>query len=323
MRSGAGTTRSSKVLLLATALIVYCVAKLRSWCGGWGPPGALIGCLLAANVLAGPVILVPGPQNIEGQESRRQLWLVPSQDPAVPMLTTVFRPPGPGPFPMVLMKHGATQSGLERQFYPLLEFEAAALWFVQRGHAVVAPQRSGYGETGGPFFDDMGNCENPDFRSSGLAIAESAAWAIDYMTTVPFIQNDRIIVVGQSAGGFGSIALAGQNPAGVRGIINFSGGRGGHAQGRPHTNCAPDRLVQVVAEFGRTARTPMLWIYTENDSFFGPALSKRMYEAFRSAGGNAEYHLLPGFQDEGHYFIDAPEAVAIWAPIVTKFLVEH
>ncbi len=309
MRSGAGTTRSSKVLLLATALIVYCVAKLRSWCGGWGPPGALIGCLLAANVLAGPVILVPGPQNIEGQESRRQLWLVPSQDPAVPMLTTVFRPPGPGPFPMVLMKHGATQSGLERQFYPLLEFEAAALWFVQRGHAVVAPQRSGYGETGGPFFDDMGNCENPDFRSSGLAIAESAAWAIDYMTTVPFIQNDRIIVVGQSAGGFGSIALAGQNPAGVRGIINFSGGRGGHAQGRPHTNCAPDRLVQVVAEFGRTARRP--------------ALSKRMYEAFRSAGGNAEYHLLPGFQDEGHYFIDAPEAVAIWAPIVTKFLVEH
>jgi hypothetical protein len=48
-----------------------------------------------------------------------------------------------------------------------------------------------------------------------------------------------------------------------------------------------------------------------------------MYEAFRSAGGNVEYHLLPGFQDEGHYLIDAPEAVAIWAPIVTKFLVEH
>jgi dienelactone hydrolase len=239
------------------------------------------------------------------------------------MQTTVFRPPGSGPFPMMLMNHGATQSGLQRHYFPLLEFEAAALWFVRRGYAVAAPQRPGYGETVGPLFDDMGECESPDFRGSGLAIAESALSAINYMVTLPFIHGDRIFVVGQSAGGFGSMALAAQNPRMVRGIINFSGGRGGHAEGKPNNNCAPDRLVETVAEFGRTARIPMLWIYTENDSFFGPALSKRMYEAFRSAGGHVEYHLLPAFEDDGHYFVDSPEAVAIWAPIVTKFLVEH
>jgi dienelactone hydrolase len=224
---------------------------------------------------------------------------------------------------MVLINHGATQSGLQRTFFPLLEFEAAALWFAGHGHAVVAPQRSGYGDTGGPFFDDMGDCANPDFLSSGTAIADSIQYAINYMTTVSFIHRDRIIVVGQSAAGFGAMALAAQNPPGIRAFINFSGGRGGHAEGKPNNNCAPDRLIETVAKFGLTARIPMLWIYTENDTFFGPQLSKRMYEAFRSGGADVEYHLLPAFGDEGHYFVDSPEAVAIWAPIVTRFLAER
>jgi dienelactone hydrolase len=289
----------------------------------WIMAGALAGLLATATVIAGPIVLMPGPQDAEGEQSRRQLWLVPSPDPAVPMQTTVFRPPGAGPFPMVLMNHGATQSGVERTFFPLLEFESAALWFVRRGHVVVAPQRSGYGDTSGALFDDMGDCASPDFVASGMAIAESIQYAINYMTTNAFVRNDRIIVVGQSAAGFGTMALAAQNPPGVSAMINFSGGRGGHAYGKPNNNCAPDRLVETVAEFGRSARIPMLWIYTQNDSFFGPQLSRRMYEAFRAGGANVEYHLLPAFGAEGHYLIDSPEAVAIWSPIVAGFLAEH
>ena len=64
----------------------------------------------------------------------------------------------------------------------------------------------------------------------------------------------------------------------------------------------------------------MLWIYIENDTFFGPDLSKRMHEAFTAAGGTAEYHLVPPFGNEGHFFIGAPDAVPIWSPLVTKFL---
>ena len=76
-------------------------------------------------------------------------------------------------------------------------------------------------------------------------------------------------------------------------------------------------------EHGLTRIPGMLWIYLENDTFFGPALSKRMYEAFRAAGGKVEYHLLPPFDDDGHYFVDSPKAMSIWAPIVSKFLAEH
>jgi len=67
----------------------------------------------------------------------------------------------------------------------------------------------------------------------------------------------------------------------------------------------------------------MLWIYIENDTFFGPALSKRMHEAFSAAGGKAEYHLVSPFGSDGHFFIGSPDAIPIWAPLVTKFLDEQ
>ena len=67
----------------------------------------------------------------------------------------------------------------------------------------------------------------------------------------------------------------------------------------------------------------MLWIYAENDSYFGPELTKRMHNAFTAAGGNAEYHLLPAFGNDGHFLIDLADAVPLWAPVVSQFLEKH
>jgi pimeloyl-ACP methyl ester carboxylesterase len=132
-----------------------------------------------------------------------------------------------------------------------------------------------------------------------------------------------VIVVGQSAGGWAAIALSSLNPSQVKAIIVFAAGRGGRVDNKPNNNCAPDKLVEATGEFGRTSRVPMLWIYIENDTFFGPPLSKRMHEAFTTAGGKAEYHVVAPFGGEGHFFIDSPDAVPIWAPLVTKFLDEQ
>jgi pimeloyl-ACP methyl ester carboxylesterase len=62
-------------------------------------------------------------------------------------------------------------------------------------------------------------------------------------------------VVGQSAGGWASIALSSVNPPRVRAIITFAVGR---VDGKPNNNCAPDRLVEATADFGRNSRVPML-----------------------------------------------------------------
>jgi len=196
----------------------------------------------------------------------------------------------------------------------------------------VAPIRSGYGITGieiaergifNVFFSGVGRCSDPQFRDAGLAVAAMDGWVIDYMTRQPFVERDKVIIVGQSGGGWGSIALGSQNPASVRVIIAFAAGRGGHVDGKPNNNCAPDRLVEATAEFGRTARIPMLWIYTENDTYFGPALSQRMASAFKAAGGNLEYHLLPPFGHDGHFLVDSADGVSIWTPLVDDFLSRH
>jgi dienelactone hydrolase len=230
------------------------------------------------------------------------------------------------------MNHGVAMDPKERSFFPLVEFRDAAFWFARRGYLVVSPAGPGYGAGGmddparglyGSFFSKIGKCSNPNFRDAGLAIAKYDIATIKYLTDQKAILPDRTIIVGQSAGGWGSIALASQNPAGVKAVVVFAGGRGGRVDGKPNNNCAPDRLVAATAEFGRTARVPMLWIYTRNDTFFGPDLSTRMHEAFIRAGGNAEYHLLDAFGNDGHFLIDASNGVEIWSPFVSKFLDQH
>jgi dienelactone hydrolase len=260
---------------------------------------------------------------------QEEIWALPLD---LPMLAYVVRPVGDGPFPLVIMNHGVSMNPRDRSFFPLVEFRDAAMWFAQRGYFVIAPVGSGYGaaaidipERGlyGPFFSKVGKCTNPNFQASGLAIAQVDLWIIDYLSAEKRIVPKDIIVVGQSAGGWASIALSSLNPPSIKAIITFAAGRGGRVDGKPNNNCAPDRLVEVTGEFGRTSRLPMLWIYIENDTFFGPALSKRMHEAFTQAGGNAEYHLLPPFGGDGHFLVGSPDSIPMWSPLVSRFLDKH
>ena len=257
---------------------------------------------------------------------QEEVWALPLP---LPTIAYVVRPVGDGPFPLAIMNHGVSLDPVQRSFFPLVEFRDAAMWFARRGYMVVAPSGS-YGaaavevaEAGlfsGAFFSKVGKCTNPNFRDAGLAVAKLNLWIIEYMNTLKRIVPDNVVVVGQSAGGWASIALSSVNPRPVKAIITFAAGRGGRVDGKPNNNCAPDRLVEATGEFGRTSRVPMLWMYIENDTFFGPELSKRMHAAFTAAGGNAQYHLLPPHGSDGHFFVGAADAVPIWSPLVGAFL---
>ena len=286
-----------------------------------------------ALVLLVPTFATAGPaekyENAAVAQLREEIWAIPS---TLPMLAYTIRPVGDGPFPLLVMNHGVSLDPRERSYFPVIEFRDAALWFAKQGYMVVAPVRPGYGASAieiperalfALFFSGVGNCSDANFRDAGLAIASIDMWVIDYMSTQSFIRRNDVVVVGQSGGGWGAIALASQNPSSVRAIVGFEAGRGGHFNGKPNNNCAPDRLVETAAEFGRTARIPMLWIYVHNDSYFGPDLSTRLASAFQGAGGNVEYHLLPDFGQDGHFMIDSADAVPIWAPLVSDFLRRH
>ena len=277
--------------------------------------------IIAAAVMA--LLPVAAADDVKLQE---EVWALPLP---MPTIAYVVRPVGDGPFPLAIMNHGVSIDPVQRSFFPLVEFRDAAMWFARRGYVVVAPSAS-YGaatledaEAGlfsGPFFAKVGKCVNPNFRDAGRAYAKANLWIIEYMSTLKRIVPNNVIVVGQSAGGWGSIALSGVNPPQVKAIITFAAGRGGRVDNKPNNNCAPDKLVEAAGDFGRTSRTPMLWIYTENDTFFGPELSKRMLAAFTAAGGHAEYHLFPPHGSDGHFFVGAADAVPIWSPLVGAFL---
>lgn len=239
------------------------------------------------------------------------------------MVTTVLRPAGKGPFPLAVINHGSTENSYERAHFPLPEYPLLSQWLLARGFVVALPLRPGHGVTGGPYFEDPGRCDNANYVKAGLAVADSIQAAIDDLTARPFVRKSGVLVLGQSAGGWGALALASRNPAQVRAVINFAGGQGGHKDGQANHNCVPDRLVQAAGLFGHTARLPTLWLYAKNDSYFAPTLSKEMYRAFVRAGGRAEYHLLPAFGQDGHPLLKSRAAAQVWEPILAQFLAAH
>lgn len=261
-----------------------------------------------------------GPQGSPSEPARKQVWLVPSSERGLAMQAWLYRPPGAGPFPLAVITHGSEQSAALRAKMTLAPYEPAALWFVRHGYAVALVQRPGHGETKGPYLEDQKGCADADFRGAGLGTARSITAAVDYFSKQRFVRAAQIVVVGHSAGGWGALALAGQNPKAVKAIIAFAPGRGGRVNGRANNNCAPERLVAAAAEFGAGARTPLLAIYAENDGSFPPVLANRLTAAYRAAGGLIDARMLAAFGRDGHTLFTSPDGAALWGPVVEDFL---
>lgn len=256
------------------------------------------------------------------QGSREEIVRIPTAGGAT-MITTVMRPPGEDKRPLVVINHGSPPDGSQRLKMERPRYSALSSWFVSRGYVVALPLRRGYGETGGTWAESYGPCQAADYYTAGLQGAADIKAAVDHMRGQRFVAADRTIVVGQSAGGWATIALSSLNPPGVPGMVNFAGGRGGHQKlpGGGLGNCAPDALVQAAGRYGAAARVPMLWLYTGNDSFFEPALARRMVDAYAAAGGRATLRALGPFGSDGHALASSSSGVPIWSGPVADFLV--
>jgi dienelactone hydrolase len=279
-------------------------------------------CLLAALLAsAAPAAAqTSGAQGPEETPHRRQVWSVASPDPNTSSRAVLFRPPGNGPFPLAVIAHATTQNALRRAQMPQPEYRALASWFVARGYAVLVPERPGHGLTGGRYLEDQGGCDSADYLNAGRATAESIALAMNEMRKQPFIRGDGTIIVGHSAGGWGALAMAAANPPGVRAIIAFAPGRGGHANDRPFDVCAPRRLIAAAAAFGKTAHVPVIWLVARNDSYFSLDLSRQLADAFRNGGGRVDFRELQDFQSEGHWLAESDGGDNIYGAALDKAL---
>ena len=235
---------------------------------------------------------------------------------------TIFRDDAAGaPRPAVVINHGRASDAAARLALGRSRYSDISRWFVRQGFVVALPTRLGYGETGGDDVEDSGACNSKRF-GPGFAAAAAQTLAVTAMLRErPDVQRDRIVAVGQSLGGSTSVAFASLNPPGLVAAINFAGGGGGDPKERPGNPCSPQRIEKAYAEYGSTAKVPMLWIYAENDKYWGPNWPKAWAEAYRGAGGNVRFIQVPPAGDDGHSFFTrfAPD----WQPLVVTFLREQ
>jgi len=217
----------------------------------------------------------------------------------------------PGKHPLVVMTHGTSRERQKRDEVSAWAMLPQATWFARRGWVALVAVRRGYGASGGraDYVDARG-----DYILAGEESAEDLRMAAEFGSKLPEVDPSRIIAVGVSTGGFATVALTANPPAGLVAAINFAGGRGSMSD---HEVRNPGDLIGAYRYFGKHSRTPMLWIYAENDHFFWPELAQKFDVAFRQSGGQDQFIQAPAIGKDGHSLFGH---VVAWSPVVDDFL---
>ncbi|SFC23829.1 Dienelactone hydrolase [Polaromonas sp. OV174] len=225
------------------------------------------------------------------------------------------------PYPLLILGHGRSPDAARRQALGQARYSANARWFTRLGYMVAVPTRVGYGESGGEDVEDTGSCNHKNYPPGYAAAALQTLKVLETLRQRPDAAKDRAVILGQSFGGTTAVAVAAMNPPGVQAAINFAGGGGGNPKTMPQNPCAPARLERLFAGYGKTARLPTLWVYTENDMFMGPTHPREWFDAFEASGGQGDYTRFPPHGEDGHgLFTRAPE---VWQPLVLDFFRAH
>lgn len=198
----------------------------------------------------------------------------------------VVQPRGAGRHPLAILSHGSPRDAADRPGMTARGMIPQLVEFARRGFVAVSVLRRGYGSSQGGWAESFGPCADADYVEAGRAGAADIRAAITALTRRPDVDASKIVAVGVSAGGFATVALTADPPPGLVAAISFAGGRGSRG---PDQVCDEDALVDAFSTYGKQSRVPMLWVYAQNDHFFGPALARRLLDAFQGAGGRASF----------------------------------
>ncbi|MGM3275123.1 dienelactone hydrolase family protein [Ralstonia sp. 24A2] len=280
----------------------------RSWRSAW----TAIGCALLLAVAHAQDKPSSSPNTSNASGISEEIVEVPKSAGifTIKLETTVYKPAGDGPFPLIVLNHGKSRGNAAFQSRARYSEQAAAL--VARGYVVAIPMRQGFSKSGGAYIGSGCNVE-----SNGLVQAEDVVAALDYMTAQPYVDRNRIVVMGQSHGGLTTMAFGTVSYPGVRGLVNFAGGL------RNDTCVAwENNLVRAFETYGRQSRYPSLWFYGDNDSYWPKPMPEKMFAAYTGAGGKARLVDYGSFKGDSHGMFASHAGLAIWLPQVDVFLRE-
>ena len=224
--------------------------------------------------------------------------------------TTIYRPDGDGPFPIVVINHGKARGAphFQDRYRPL----RAARYFLQRGYLVVVPMRQGFSKSTGMYIG--AGC---DVESNGHVQAEDVQTILDYLATLPYADKSNILVIGQSHGGWTTLAFGTIKYPGVKGLVNFAGGL------RQET-CASweSTLARAAGNYARNTQLRSLWFYGDNDSYWNMHTYQSMHQSYLANGGKAKLIAFGKFGSDAHSMFGSRAGERIWQGELTKYLQE-
>jgi dienelactone hydrolase len=233
-------------------------------------------------------------------------------------VTTVMRPEGPAPHPLLVFHHGSTGRGDNPALFGQTHFpEAVGAFFAGRGWLVAAPMRRGRGGSDGDYAEGLGprGCSGEYLAAkTGFERAlDDAHAATEWLLARPETDKRRVLVGGQSRGGILAVGYAGRHPATARGVLNFVGGWLGEGFGD-----AAGLNRDLFRSAGRAGGPPSLWLYAGGDTFYSLAYSRGNFDVFRGAGGRGEFVSFDApAGGNGHGLQNWPDR---WGPDVERFL---
>jgi dienelactone hydrolase len=194
-----------------------------------------------------------------------------------------------------------------------------ARWYLARGFAIAFMLRRGYGATGGRIMEDPSECRGQlGYAGAALEGARDIEATVNFLSVLPQLRPDGMVVQGHSAGGFATIAFSVYKDTRVAALVNFAGGR----------ICGDLRSVLTAAGIlgasSADSTVPMLWLYAANDFWWPPGAATSLHNAYTRAGGKAEYRGLPAYgkdRTEGHDdIVRGTGSSVLWGPVVEAYL---
>ncbi len=227
----------------------------------------------------------------------------------------LYRPDGQGPFPGIIWNHGS-----EKNPGTGPEFDAVANIFVPAGYVVFAPMRRGHGNSQGEYIGDQIAAERQKNGADAAAQLmvhlmegpqlDDQLAGLAYLKNLPYVDTNRLAVVGCSYGGIQTLLAAERNP-GFKAAVAESPGAESWSN-----KYLQARLLKAVD--GITI--PVFLLHPENDASVGPGYT--LGQEFQRLGKPYGLEIYPPFgpvEEQGHCFGGA-RGFHIWGPDVLWFL---
>ena len=224
----------------------------------------------------------------------------------------LFVPESDTPVPCLVDNHGSQlPPGTSDLSHP-----QTAAFFMSLGYAYLFPHRAGYGNSSGtPLAQEVTAPRGtPDHDSQMVARLKrengDVIAALDYLTSRPDIDPDRIVVMGSSLGGIHTLLALAQDSRWRCGL-DFSGGA---SQWMAHP-----KIKQMLLDAAADLAAPVCLIQPEND--FNTAPTQEISALLAELGKPHEAAIFPKWGTHGaeaHRFCAAGQQ--IWGPTVAAFL---